>query len=252
MLTLSFRDQVVLITGGTRGIGAALAQEVVACEGDVIVTGTGPEPPPWIAELPQRHPEQMVAYEQLMLGADGWLERLEAIVARYPDIDVVINNAGIAQVADIREQQADALRHLLEINLVAPAMVVSRVARRMATRGYGRVVNVSSIMAIASKVGRSSYSASKSGIVGQTRACALDLAKDGILVNAICPGFVATDMPRATLGEEGLTALGQHVPLGRVAEVQDIVPPTLFLASRLNTYITGEALVIDGGYLIRD
>lgn len=250
MLTISFRDQFVLVTGGTRGIGAAIAQEILACEGHVIVTGTHAEPPTWMLEARNKRPHQVVAYEQLNIATAGWLEQLDTIAHKYSAIPVVINNAGIASVADIRELHLEDLQRVLEVNLVAPAMVVSRLAPGMTARGYGRIVNISSIMGVLSLAGRSSYSASKSGIIGQTRACALDLAKDGILVNAVCPGFIATDMPRKTLGEAGLAQLGQRVPLGRVGECADIVSPTLFLASNLNTYITGQTLVVDGGYSI--
>ncbi len=250
MLTISFQDQTVLITGGTRGIGAALAQAVVACQGHVIVTGTSESAPAWVAALRSQAESPMVAYARLNFAEAGWLEHLDSIVQAHPQIDVAINNAGIAHVADIRQHAIVDIRRVFEVNLVAPAMVTARVAVGMAARGYGRIVNIASILGIGSKAGRSSYSASKSGIMGQTRACALDLAADGILVNAVCPGFVETDMPRRTLGATGLAALGQRVPLGRVAQVDDIVAPTLFLASSLNTYITGEALVVDGGYLL--
>ncbi len=250
MLTISFQNQMVLITGGTRGIGAALAQEVLACQGSVLVTGTGPTPPAWMADLPALAAGQMVRYAQIDFAAPDWGERFDQIVADSPDIDVLINNAGIAGGQDIQQLQVEDMRRMFEVNLVAPAVLVSRVAPAMARRGYGRIVNISSIAGVISIPGRTSYSATKSGLIGQTRACALDLAGSGILVNAVCPGFVATDMPRRTVGEAGLAAIGQRVPLGRVADPVDIVPPTLFLASRLNTYVTGQTLLVDGGYTI--
>jgi 3-oxoacyl-[acyl-carrier protein] reductase len=120
----------------------------------------------------------------------------------------------------------------------------------MTERKYGRIVNISSIFGVGSRAGRSSYSASKSGLIGQTRAIALDLAKDNILVNAVCPGFVLTDLTRRVLGEKGMEEVAGQIPLGRLAETSDIAPAVLFLASPLNTYITGQTLIVDGGYLV--
>ena len=249
-LAISFQDQFVLVTGGTRGIGAAIAREIVACQGNVIITGTGAEPPAWLLQLPDKLPNQIVNYQQLDFTEAGWSERFDEIIDRYPGISVCINNAAINIVSDIRQVRLEDLRKVLEVDLIAPAMIVSCLAPLMAAKGYGRIVNISSIFGIGSHAGRSSYSAAKAGLIGQTRACALDLAADGILVNVVCPGFVATDLTRRVLGEQGMLEIAKRIPIGRLADPVDIVPSVLFLASKLNTYITGQVLVVDGGYLV--
>ncbi len=250
-LPFSFAGETVLVTGGTRGIGAAVARGVLSCQGEVIVTGTAAEPPDWLRQENGATGISLRArYWQLDFAAPAWPQKLDALISQIPRIDACVNNAGINVLADIREVREQDLRRVLEVNLVAPALVTSCLGRRMAKSEYGRIVNISSIFGVGSRAGRSSYSASKAGLIGQTRACALDLASDGILVNAICPGFVETDLTRSTLGEEGMARMVARIPVGRLAQCEDIVPAVLFLASRSNTYVTGQVLVVDGGYLI--
>jgi len=245
-LQLSFKGQTVLVTGGTRGIGKAVAKAVSAAGGQAIITGTGSTPPPWLEDLDHRGE---IHYRQLDLAEETWTTVLDSIIADFPSIGICINNAGINIVDDIRDVRQEDLDQVLRVNLQAPATIVSRLAPRMAAKGYGRIVNIASIFGIGSRAGRSSYSASKAGLIGLTKAVALDLATDGILVNAVCPGFIATDLTRRVLGEQGMAEMALRVPLGRLAEPEEIVPSILFLASNLNTYITGQVLVVDGGYL---
>ncbi|MCX6579486.1 MAG: SDR family oxidoreductase [Candidatus Aminicenantes bacterium] len=249
-LSISFKNQLAFVTGGTRGIGKTLVEELAACEANIIFTGTGETPPPWLTGLQKQYPGQKIDFHQLDLSKETWINALEEIIAGYPGISVCINNAGINIVADIREVKPADLRQILEINLTAPAIITSHLAKGMAEKKYGRIVNISSIFGVGSRAGRSSYSAAKSGLIGQTRAVALDLAKDNILVNAVCPGFVSTDLTRRMLGEKGMQEVSGQIPLGRLAETSDIAPAVLFLASPLNTYITGQTLIVDGGYLV--
>lgn len=249
-LPFSFAGETVLVTGGTRGIGAELARGFLACGARVVLTGTGEEAPGWLEAWRAEAEEPRALYWQLDFCAADWPRELDRLLAQAPPISACVNNAGINVVADIRDVREGDLRRILEVNLVAPALVTARLGRRMADSGYGRIVNVSSIFGVDSRAGRSSYSASKAGLIGQTRACALDLAADGILVNAVCPGFVETDLTRSTLGEEGMARMVEQIPLGRLARCADIAPSILFLASRWNTYVTGQVLVVDGGYLV--
>jgi 3-oxoacyl-[acyl-carrier protein] reductase len=248
-LSISFENQTAFVSGGTRGIGETLVKELAACGAHVIFTGRGETPPAWLNGLQDRYPGQRIHFHSLDFSREIWISGLEDLTANYPEISVCINNAGINIVADIREVKPEDLRQILEVNLAAPALITSHLAKGMTRSQYGRVVNISSIFGVGSRAGRSSYSASKSGLIGQTRAIALDLAKDNILVNAVCPGFVRTELTRRVLGEKGMTEISGQIPLGRLAETRDIVPAILFLASPLNTYITGQTLIVDGGYL---
>jgi NAD(P)-dependent dehydrogenase (short-subunit alcohol dehydrogenase family) len=152
-LDISFQDQTVLVTGGTRGIGQAIAQESIACRGHVIITGTGNEAPSWLKKVQTNFPEQIIDYVPLDFAQAGWPDRLDQLMARHPYISVCINNAAINIVADIRNVAAEDLRKVLEVNLVAPAIVAARVAPAMADKGYGRIVNISSIFGVGSRAG---------------------------------------------------------------------------------------------------
>lgn len=248
-LKISYKDQLVFITGGTRGIGAEIVKEIAACEGNIIFTGTCEIAPEWLSELEKQYPQQTIKYVKMDFTDSQWIDELKKLIDCYPDISVCINNAGINIVSDIRDVQIEDLKKVLEVNLVTPAIITSYISCIMTLKKYGRIVNISSIFGITSRLGRSTYSASKFGLIGQTKACALDLAKDNILVNAVCPGFTLTDLTKRTLGEEGIKQVSKEIPVGRLAKPEEIVPAVLFLASDLNTYITGQTLIVDGGLL---
>ena len=188
-------------------------------------------------------------YYQLELGTDRWENQIDNIINENNNISVCINNAGINKISEIDEIDTDDLREILEINLLAPIVITAKISKIMKHNQYGRIVNVSSIFGISSKIGRSSYSASKAGLIGQTKTAALELAGDNILANAVCPGFTRTDLTEQTLGDEGIREISKTIPLGRLAEPHEIASAILFLASGLNTYITGQTLIVDGGYL---
>lgn len=247
-MDLAFDGQRVLVTGGARGIGRAVAEAMLEAGARVVITGRQPAPE-WVAERAGRG--DAVRHWQLDFARADLAQALEARLDDRDPFTACINNAGINVVSDVREIDPADLRRVLEINLVAPAIVTRAVARGMATAGGGRIVNVSSIYGIASRAGRASYSSSKAGLIGQTRAIALDLAADGVLVNCVAPGVVDSDLTRRVLGEAGMREMASQIPLGRLAAPAEIASAVCFLASRSNSYITGQVLVIDGGYLAR-
>lgn len=249
-LNISFENQWVLITGATRGIGKALAQEFFSCGGNIIITGTDRKPPKWAIEFKSKSKNQDISYIKLDFTSKNWNKNLEKLLVKYPNISVVINNAGNNIISDIREVKKEDISTLVEINLIGPAMLTSVISRSMAEKKYGRIVNISSIFGIVSRKGRSSYSSTKSGLIGLTRACALDLAEDNVLVNCVCPGFTKTELTKRILGNKGINEISKQIPLGRLAEPGDIVPIVLFLSSKLNTYITGQTITVDGGFVV--
>lgn len=137
------------------------------------------------------------------------------------------------------------------MNLTGAARLLKVVSARMMARGKGgKVLNVSSIFGVVSRARRNSYSASKAGLIGLTRASALDLAPHGILVNAICPGFTKTDLTMSVLASQDIKQLVAQIPAGRMATEDEIARTAVFLCSPLNTYMTGQVVVIDGGFTI--
>lgn len=250
MYKISFENQLVLITGGTRGIGANIVKKVVESCGDVIFTGTGICEPDWLEPLKRKYKKRKIEYISLDFTKSQWIDRFSDYFENIPEISVCINNAGINVISDIRNINIEDVENVVDVNLIAPAIITSKISKKMTLCGYGRIVNISSVYGIGSRSGRSTYSATKFGLIGQTKACALDLANSNILVNAVCPGFTLTDLTSQVLGKKGIEEIETRIPIGRLAETAEIVPAVLFLASSLNTYITGQTLVVDGGYLI--
>ncbi len=216
----------VLVTGGARGIGAAIAAAYRE-QGHTVAT-------------PSRSELDLAAAESI----DGF-----ARGGGLDDIDILINNAGENNIATLAELDFASWSRMLQINLSA-AFALSRAAYSgMARRGWGRIVNMSSIYGIISRNARGGYSASKAGLHGLTRAAAIEFGPAGILVNAVAPGFVNTELTRRNNPPDVIAALVAQIPVGRLAEPAEIANVVTFLGGETNTYISGETIVVDGGYL---
>ena len=166
-------------------------------------------------------------------------------------IDIIINCAGIHKAGNCENLSANDFQNILQINLIAPFQIISGLVKGMKERKYGRILNISSIWSVVSKEKRSIYSASKSGLDGLTRTLALELAPFNILVNSIAPGYVNTDMIQQYNSKKELEKIKQIIPLNRFAETNEIAELAKFLSSEKNSYITGQIIPIDGGYVIR-
>jgi len=228
----------VLVTGGSRGIGYAIATLLREEGASVTVTGAAPEP---------RAPHGC-AYEQADF-AD--IEATQNFANRHRDagdVDILVNNAGINAVAPFVEISDEDFDAIYRVNLRAPMVLCRAVVSAMRERSWGRIVNVTSIFGVVSKPGRASYSSSKFGLAGMTAALAVEVASDGVLVNCVAPGFVDTELTRRMLGDAGIAEMLRSVPLGRLAEPQEIAHAVQFLASPRNTFITGHSLIVDGGF----
>lgn len=166
-------------------------------------------------------------------------------------IDVLVNNAGINKLGASDEITDDDLAETLEVNLASPLRLVGGIAQGMKARKSGRIVNVASVWAFVARERRVSYAAAKAGLVGLTRALALELAPHGVLVNAVAPGYVETELTRRNNGPAELAAIAQQIPMGRLAQPDEIAEVVAFLASPKNSYMTGQTILVDGGYTCR-
>jgi 3-oxoacyl-[acyl-carrier protein] reductase len=214
----------VLLTGASRGIGRAIAERVAESGATLLA--------PTRAELD-------VADES---SVERFLSKLDV------PVDVLINDAGVSEPGVLAEVDDEAFLHTLRVNLVAPVQLARGLAPGMSARGYGRIVNISSIWAIVAREGRITYSASKAGLIGATRALAVELGPSGVLVNAVAPGYVATAMTLANNPPEALAEIAARIPLRRLAEPGEIADLVAFLASQRNSYMTGHVVVCDGGF----
>ncbi len=237
----NFKEKKVLITGGTRGIGYQIAKEFVKYNADVIITGTS-----------ERFVnDDGLKYEQFAVKNNNqWYKDIECIVEKYNGFDICINNAGVNKISNIDNIELENLQEVMLVNLTMPIYLTSIVSKYMIRNRGGYIVNIASIFGVVSKSGRNPYTASKSGLIGATKTIALDLAKYNILVNSISPGFIDTELTSKILGKPAISELVNRIPLGRLGKTEDIAPLVLFLCSHMNTYITGQNFIIDGGFSI--
>jgi len=226
-----------LVTGGTRGIGRAIAERLAADGARVTVTGTRPggDAPGGGAYL---------ACDFLDVRATA---AFAEDVARL-DPDILVNNAGINRIAPFAEIDPADFAAIQQVNVTAPMMLCRAVVPGMRARGGGRIVNIASIWGVISKAQRASYSASKFAVDGMTKALAAEVAADGILANCVAPGFIDTEMTRTVLGEAGMAELAAQVPMKRVGKPAEIAALVAWLTGPENTYISGQTIVIDGGF----
>lgn len=214
-----------LVTGASRGIGAAIA-EALAGRGIEVL----------------RPPRQ-----ELNLADAG---SIQAYLEARPEhgIGILVNNAGINVISPLEGVRRDDWQAMLQVNLSAPMQLIQGLVPAMKAAGWGRVINISSLFSLVTREGRSAYAVTKAGLNSLTRSAALELAPHGILVNAVCPGYIETDMTRLNNPPEVLAEIARAIPMRRLGRPEEIARLVAFLCSDDNTYITGQSLVIDGGF----
>jgi 3-oxoacyl-[acyl-carrier protein] reductase len=213
-----------LITGASRGIGAAIA-EAFKADGIKVIAPS---------------------HKEMDLSSNASVDAFMS--TQKENIDILVNDAGINPIAEIAKLQDKNIEETIRINLVSPIRLIRAVSPLMIRNGYGRILNISSIWSAVSMSGRAVYAASKSGLDSVTRTAAIELAKHGILVNSIAPGFVNTELTKQNNTKQQLEQIKKLIPLGRLAETKEVAQLALFLCSEKNTYLTGQTLFVDGGY----
>jgi 3-oxoacyl-[acyl-carrier protein] reductase len=238
--------RVALVTGASRGIGKAIAATLAHQGATVIGTATSESGATaitaWIATL---SPKSRGAV--LDVGNDASVDALFASIAeREGAPEIVINNAGITRDNLLMRMKGEEWNDVVSTNLSSVFRVCKASLRGMMKARYGRIVNVSSVVALIGNPGQTNYAAAKAGMIGFTKSLAREIASRNITVNVVAPGFIDTDMTRA-LEEKQVQALREQIPLGRLGTSIDIAGAVAFLASDLGGYITGETLSVNGG-----
>src|SRR6185369_9987744 len=243
-----FEGQVALVTGASRGIGAAIALELAQRGLKVIGTATTDDGAASITKALSAHAGSGGA--RLDVNDAAAAEALiDNIVKQHGGLQVLVNNAGITRdmlAMRLKDEDWDAV---LDTNLKAVFRMSRGVMRTMMKQRYGRIINITSVVGASGNPGQANYAAAKAGVAGMTRALARELGSRGITVNCVAPGFIETDMTKA-LSEAQTTALMAQIPLGRLGHASDIAHAVAFLASPQAGYITGTELHVNGGMLM--
>jgi 3-oxoacyl-[acyl-carrier protein] reductase len=247
-MKIEFVNQRVLITGATRGMGKCMAEDFAALGADLILTGTRKEEIDTLNRSAQQNGLKR-RYCCVDFTDRKSTEDFLELLGEYERIDVCVNNAGINRINPIDETKIEDLEAVTDVNLRAPFLIIRQVSRVMKANRYGRIINISSIFGVISKEKRAVYSTTKFGINGLTAAASSDLARYNVLVNSVSPGFVLTELTRRILSEEEMETLATQVPLRRFASPEEISKVVLFLCSKFNTYLTGQNIVVDGGFV---
>ena len=242
-MTIDLGGRVVLVTGGSRGIGLDIARTLGAAGARVAIVARDADR---VAQAADSLGGDTLGLTCDVSDAAQVASSVAEVEQRLGPIDVLVNNAGLTHdnlLARLSEGDWDTV---LDVNLKGAFLFTKQVTRGMMKRRSGRVINITSIVGLIGNKGQANYAASKAGLIGFTKAVAKELGSRNVLVNAVAPGFIDTDMTRA-LPEAARDALIAQVPLGRLGQGTDVAHTVLFLASDLAGYITGQVFVVDGG-----
>ncbi len=237
--------QCAVVTGAARGIGRAIAAALAGAGADIaIVDRAEPEMAAETIAQVEAYGRKAVFYYGDVTDYAGCEALVKQIVTDFGKIDILVNNAGITKdmlMPQMGEAEFDAV---ISVNLKGTFQMMRHVSRQMMRKKYGRIVNISSVAGIMGNAGQVNYAASKAGVIGMTKSAAKELAARGITVNAVAPGLVETDMTKNLTDNNGLAA---SVPLGRMAQPEEVANLVTYLASPMAGYVTGEVIRIDGG-----
>ncbi len=244
--------KVALVTGGSQGLGKAMARALAQAGADIIISSRREDALkavlPEVLQGTERRGEYIVAD---MLHRDQTNQLAKTALEKMGRVDILVNNAGTNRPQPIDEITDEDWDQVMELNLNSVMVLTRALVPQMKERKWGRIIHISSIMGFVSKEKRNGYSATKTALIGFAKASALDLGHHGITVNCIAPGPFLTELPASLLSPEEKQTFADRTAMGRWGQPDELAGPVLLLASDAGSYITGETLVVDGGYIAR-
>ncbi len=242
-----------LITGGTAGIGKEIAVAYAKQGADVAIFGTNAERAVAVIEelktVQLRSEQRFLALIVDVADKKSVEEAIQSLLAQWGQIDILVNNAGITRDGLLMKMSEDDWDSVIDVNLKSVYNTCQSLVRQMLKARSGKIINISSVVGLTGNAGQANYAASKSGMIGFTKALAQELASRGICVNCIAPGFIVTRMTDALTDDQKKGILNK-IPMGRLGSAEDIAHTAVFLASPLSDYITGQVITVDGGMVM--
>jgi 3-oxoacyl-[acyl-carrier protein] reductase len=245
-VNIDLSGRTALVTGSTRGIGRAIAESLANAGARVAVVGRDAAR---AAEVASAIGRESAGFACDVGDVASVTALVESVEKSFGQIDILVNNAGLTRdniLFRLKDEDWDAV---LDANLRGAFVAIRAASRGMMKRRWGRIVNIASVVGITGNKGQANYAASKAGLIGLTKSVAKELASRNILINAVAPGFIETDMT-AAMTPEARTTLSGQIPLERLGTPNDIAGAVTFLVSDLASYITGQVLVVDGGLVM--
>ncbi|HNP71216.1 MAG TPA: 3-oxoacyl-[acyl-carrier-protein] reductase [Kouleothrix sp.] len=250
-MQLNLNDKVALVTGGSRGIGRAIATTLAAAGATVVVNykGNAAAADEVLQAIAAADGQASAIQADISQAAE--VERLfKAVIERYGRLDILVNNAGITRDTLLLRMKEDDFDAVISTNLRGVFLCTKAALRPMGKARGGRIINITSVVGLMGNAGQANYAAAKAGIVGFTKSTAREMASRGITVNAVAPGYIETELT-GVLSDQIKTAILENIPLGRMGTPQDVANLVCFLASDAAAYITGQTLTVDGGMVMQ-
>ncbi len=243
---MSLKGKVAVVTGASRGIGRAIAMKLAREGADLVVTATSLEGAQLVADDLIQMGAKALAVKVDVAASAEVSELFAKVIAEFGRLDILVNNAGITKDGLLLRMKDEEWDAVINVNLKGTFNCTREAVKHMAKARSGRIINISSVVGEMGNAGQANYCASKAGIIGLTKSVAREFAKRNVTVNAITPGFIATDMTEV-LSEKVREELQKQIPMERFGAPEDIANAVYFLASELGSYITGHVLSVNGG-----
>ncbi|PYZ92947.1 3-oxoacyl-[acyl-carrier-protein] reductase [Salipaludibacillus keqinensis] len=241
----SLVGKVALITGGSRGIGASIAKEVAKRGAEVVINyNSNKEAADEVINEIEQFGGTAVSFQADVSNYEQSRSLVEQTIDQFGKIDILINNAGITRDRTFKKLSENEWKEVIDTNLNSVYHTTSAVINPMLEQKFGRIINISSFIGQKGGFGQTNYSAAKAGMIGFTKSLALETARRGITVNAVCPGYIETEMV-AAIPEDAKEQIIATIPMQRLGTTSEIADAVLFLAN--NSYMTGQCLNINGG-----